>query len=98
MSARSTPLDCKSHKGGVRRATWSAGCDELDTVSAPQLFANAHRDQHLQLRTGFGSLAQTLQQAQARNPGISREEVKTGRRDNSFVPLEPMNQLVSVAP
>ena len=27
-------------------------------------------------RTGFGSIAQTLQQAQVRNPSISREEVK----------------------
>ena len=34
-------------------------------------------------RTGFGSIAQTLRQAQARDP----------RGYNSFVPLEPMNQL-----
>ena len=27
-------------------------------------------------RTGFGSIAQTLQQAQARDPSISRGEVK----------------------
>ena len=54
-------------------------------------------------RTGFGSIAQTLQQAQVRDPSISREEVKAfldGLRVNqdpqrgySFVPLEPMNQL-----
>ena len=52
-------------------------------------------------RTGFGSIAQTLRQAQARDPSISREEVKAfldGLRVNqdrpqSFVPLEPMNQL-----
>ena len=56
-------------------------------------------------RTGFGSIAQTLQQAQVRDPSISREEVKAfldglrvsqdrpQRGYNSFVPLEPMNQL-----
>ena len=46
-------------------------------------------------RTGFGSIAQTLRQAQARDPSISREEVKAfpQRGYNSFVPLEPMNQL-----
>ena len=31
-------------------------------------------------RTGFGSIAQTLQQAQVRNSSISRGEVKSGRR------------------
>ena len=56
-------------------------------------------------RTGFGSIAQTLQQAQVRDPSISREKVKAfldglpinqdrpQRGYNSFVPLEPMNQL-----
>ena len=56
-------------------------------------------------RTGFGSIAQTLQQAQVRDPSISRGEVKAfldglrlnqdrpQRGYNSFVPLEPMNQL-----
>ena len=55
-------------------------------------------------RTGFGSIAQTLQQAQVRDPSISRGEVKAfldGLRVNqdrpqrgyNFVPLEPMNQL-----
>ena len=56
-------------------------------------------------RTGFGSIAQTLRQAQVRDPSISREEVKAfldglrvnqdrpQRGHNSFVPLEPMNQL-----
>ena len=53
-------------------------------------------------RTGFGSIAQTLQQAQVRDPSISRGEVKAfldglrvnqdrpQRGYNSFVPLEPM--------
>ena len=55
-------------------------------------------------RTGFGSIAQTLQQAQVRDPSISRGEVKAfleglrnqdrpQRGHNSFVPLGPMNQL-----
>ena len=56
-------------------------------------------------RTGFGSIAQTLQQAQVRDPSVSRGEVKAfldglrvnqdrpQRGYNSFVPLEPMNQL-----
>ena len=49
-------------------------------------------------RTGFGSIAQTLQQAQVRNPSISRKgEGVSGRipgpAANSFVPLQPMNQL-----
>ena len=56
-------------------------------------------------RTGFGSIAQTLQQAQVRDPSISRGEVKAfldglrvnqdwpQRGYNSFVPLEPMSQL-----
>ena len=55
--------------------------------------------------TGFGSIAQTLQQAQVRDSSISRGEVKAfldglrvnqdrpQRGYNSFVPLEPMNQL-----
>ena len=55
--------------------------------------------------TGFGSIAQTLQQAQVRDPSISRGEVKAfldglwvnqdwpQRGYNSFVPLGPMNQL-----
>ena len=56
-------------------------------------------------RAGFGGIAQTLRQAQARDPSIIREEVKAfldglrvnqdrpQRGYNSFVPLEPMNQL-----
>ena len=52
--------------------------------------------------TGFGSIAQTLQQAQVRDPSICREEVKAfldglrvnqDRPQRGFVPLEPMNQL-----
>ena len=51
-------------------------------------------------RAGFGSIAQTLQQAQVRDPSISKKEVKafldglrvTQRGYNSFVPLEPKSQ------
>ena len=56
-------------------------------------------------RTGFGSIASTLKAARARNPFVSRDEVKQffetlrDRQDrpqrgyNSFVPQEPMHEV-----
>ena len=49
-------------------------------------------------RTGFGSIAQTLQQAQVRNPNevkafLDGLQDRPQRGYNSFVPLEAMNQL-----
>lgn len=56
-------------------------------------------------RTGFGNIADTLRQARARDPRITRQDVKSfmdglvTREDrpqrgyNSYVPPEPMHQL-----
>eukprot|EP00439_Symbiodinium_sp_Y106_P008154 s6595_g1.t1 len=64
-----------------------------------------HRRSLRDPQTGFGSMANTLKAAQARNPFVTRDEVKQffetlrDRQDrpqrgyNSFVPQEPMHEV-----
>ena len=75
----------------------SAGAEESIRNMADARRRTVYKDP----RTGFGSIAQTLQQAQARDSSISRGEVKAvldglrvnqdrpQRGYNSFVPLSP---------
>ena len=82
-------------------ARWSDGTETVtvDCLTSPPM-ADTRRQTikavHKDPRTGFGSIAQTLQQAQARDPSISRQEVKAflaglwvnpQRGYNSFVPM-----------
>ena len=101
---------CKSHAVlAWNNGTWSLGKAfprsrsilAREAAARRRIVKQVYRDP----RTGFGSIANTLKAAKARNPFVSRDEVKQffetlrDRQDrpqrgyNSFVPQEPMHEV-----